>query len=70
MSSFSVLLGLLALLAVATAVSFRFQIIRKRKAATQTMTASGALLSRSMAGTLVVVGVGIIALMIHVFYFE
>jgi hypothetical protein len=64
------LLILLLALAVVTALSLRFLAVRKKEAEGAAMAPQAVLMSKLAAVTFGVIGLGLVALMIYVFYFE
>jgi hypothetical protein len=57
-------------LAVAAALSLRFLVVRKKEAEREAMAPQAVLMSRLAAVAFGVIGLGLVALMIYVFYFE
>lgn len=61
---------LLILVAVVTVLSLRFLVVRKKEAEGQAMAPQAVLMSKLAAVALGAIGLGLVALMIYVFYFE
>ena len=64
------LLILLLVMAVVAALSLRFLVVRKKEAEGQAMAPQAALMSKLAAVVFGVIGLGLVALMVYVFYFE
>ena len=61
---------LLVLVAVMVALSLRFLIVRKKEPQEQAVVPRDTLMSKFAAGIFGVIGLGLVALMVYIFYFE